>query len=121
MQRAGDRILVRASHDLKIEGESILARLKPRTQTDLFLFYKECLINISRHSDATKTIARLQADKQQITLSVSDNGSGQLGCDIPVSLQRRAKLLGAQVDIKSGIEGGSCVTLYVKFRWWRKC
>lgn len=121
MQRAGDRILVRASHDLKIEGESILARLKPRTQTDLFLFYKECLINISRHSDATKTITRLQADKQQITLSVSDNGSGQLGCDIPLSLQRRAKLLGAQVVIKSGIEGGSCVTLYVKFRWWRKC
>jgi len=120
MQRASERILVNATHDLTIDGEAILARLKPRTQTDLFLFYKECLINISRHSDATKVSIRLQANKQQITLNVSDNGSGQLGSDIPTSLQRRAKLLGAQVDVTSGSEGGSCVTLHFKLRWWRK-
>lgn len=120
MQRASERILVNTTHDLTIDGEAILARLKPRTQTDLFLFYKECLINISRHSDATKVSIRLQANKQQITLSVSDNGSGQLGSDIPASLQRRAKLLSAQINVTSGSEGGSCVTLHFKLRWWRK-
>jgi len=120
MQRAGDRILVHATHDLTIDGEAILARLKPRTQTDLFLFYKECLINISRHTDATEVSIRLKANQQQITLSVSDNGSGQLGSDIPASLQRRAKLLGGQVDVTSSLEGGSRVTLHLKLRWWRK-
>ena len=118
MQRAGDRILVHATHDLTIDGEAMLARLKPRTQTDLFLFYKECLINISRHTDATEVSIRLQANQQQITLSVSDNGSGQLGSDIPASLQRRAKLFGAQASVTTIAEGGSCITLTFKPRKW---
>lgn len=120
MQRAAERILVHATHELTIDGEAILARLKPRTQTDLFLFYKECLINISRHANATEVSIRLQANKQHITLSVSDNGSGQLESGIPASLQRRAKLLRAQVDVTTSAAGGSCVTLNLKLNRWPK-
>jgi signal transduction histidine kinase len=118
MELAAQRILVNTAHELSIEGGEYLPRLKPRTQLDLFLFYKECLINISRHSKATQASTRLQADEKQITLRVTDNGSGLSESEVPASLKRRAKLLGAQASVTTLAENGSCITLTFKPRRW---
>ena len=118
MELAAQRILVNITHKLDIEGGEYLPRLKPRTQLDLFLFYKECLINISRHSKATQASTRLQADGKQITLRVTDNGSGLSESEVPASLKRRAKLFGAQASVTTIAEGGSCITLTFKPRKW---
>ena len=100
MERAAKRIMAQLEHDIAIEGETHLKQLKPRTRMDLFLFYKECLVNISRHSGASQFSTRLTADSKRIHLTVSDNGRGILGSEgngIPSSLKRRARLLGASV------------------------
>eukprot|EP00903_Cladosiphon_okamuranus_P003541 g3539.t1 len=61
MQRASRRIIAKLDHRILIEGEEYLAKLKPRTRVDIFLFYKECLVNISRHSGASNFTTKLTA------------------------------------------------------------
>ena len=70
MKRSSDRLLADAEHNLTFEGEEYIHRLTPRKRIDLFLFYKECLINIVRHSHATCVASRLMAYPRPIHLSI---------------------------------------------------
>jgi len=115
MQRASQRIMADLEYDIVIEGEEHLARLKPRTRVDLFLFYKESLINVSRHSGATELSTRMVARPKEIQLTIRDNGRG-LSKGTPSSLRRRARLLGAKLDVSTPTEGGTCITLTLKTR-----
>jgi signal transduction histidine kinase len=137
MRRAAERIVVELKHDFNVQGEDHLARVHPRDQVNLFLFYKECLINSCRHSGATELITRLVIKARSLELSVTDNGSGhnaedaegaeedaQHGGDeeVPSSLQRRAKILGAHVTRTRPPGGGSCITLSMRTwnHWMRR-
>jgi signal transduction histidine kinase len=113
MQRAAERIMARLEHDFSIEGEDILQQLKPRTRADLFLFYKECLINIYRHSEATRFATRLTATPKEIVLKVTDNGRGMPDAE-PPSLKRRARLLKAKLSIENPELGGTSITLRLR-------
>lgn len=117
LKRSAQRIIANLEYSLSIEGEEILKALKPRTRVDLFLFYKESLININRHADASQVNIQLTANPQEIILRISDNGCGIPESEenmIPASLKRRAKLLGAQVSVEPSDTGGTCIQL--KFR-----
>lgn len=116
MQRAARRIMAKLDHELIIEGEPYLKKLKPRVRVDLFLFYKECLVNISRHASATAFSSHLSADKAGVRLIIRDNGIGideQQDGMTPKSLERRAGLLRAKVRIDHPAEGGTVVTLTI--------
>lgn len=116
MQRAARRIMAKLDHELIIEGEPYLKKLKPRVRVDLFLFYKECLVNISRHASATAFSSNLSADKAGVRLIIRDNGIGideQQDGMTPKSLERRAGLLRAKVRIDHPAEGGTVVTLTI--------
>lgn len=106
MRRTSDRMLADLKHEIEIEGEEALRDLDPQKRIDLFLFYQECLANIIRHSGATQVQSRLSATKNEIRLAVSDNGRG-IGGEVPASLKRRARLLGAEVvaGTSSGLLG----------------
>lgn len=116
MERAARRIMAKLDHELSVAGESYLKKLKPRIRVDLFLFYKECLVNISRHSQATSFSSHLSADQKGVTLTIRDNGIGiedrQVGYT-PKSLSRRARLLGAKVHVDHPSDGGTTVTLKI--------
>jgi len=121
MQRASNRIMAKLEHDISIDGEDALQRLKPRTRADLFLFYKECLVNISRHSEATKFTTHLMATNHEIHLKISDNGRGLVkseGNGIPPSIKRRARLLGAKVTTETPATGGTCIDLKLRTHHW---
>lgn len=121
MERADRRIMARLDHHSSIEGEDYLDRLNARSRFDLLMFYKECLVNISRHSDATKSSTHLKADENGIVLRVIDNGRGLAANEIdvvPSSLRRRAKLLGAKVTVTAPDSGGTCIQLKLKPRRW---
>ncbi|MDF7823628.1 hypothetical protein P4B35_06345 [Pontiellaceae bacterium B12227] len=113
MQRAAERIVTKQKHNLIIEGESLIPKLKQRTRINLFLFYKECLINISRHSGATELKTELTLTPKRVVLSITDDGKG-LAQDIPKSLQRRAKLFRARVHKETPPKGGTQITLHLK-------
>ncbi|MGJ8657459.1 MAG: histidine kinase [Akkermansiaceae bacterium] len=117
MARASRRIMAKLEHDIVIEGEAHLGRLTQQTRIDLYLFFKECLVNISKHSGATEFKTRLIADRKQVLLSISDNGRGvDEGERIPKSLKRRAKLLRAALHVETPESGGTSITLTLPVR-----
>ncbi|MDF7806342.1 histidine kinase [Pontiellaceae bacterium B12219] len=113
MRRTARRIMADLDYHISIEGEQVLDKLKPRAKADLFLFYKESLVNISRHSEATEVRINLTADSTEIYLTITDNGHGFIG-EVPTSLKRRARLLGGQVSSPTPASGGTCITLKFK-------
>jgi signal transduction histidine kinase len=122
MKRIAHRILAGLDYEIVVEGEEFLEKIKADTRDDLRLFYKECLVNVSRHADATEVITRLAGDRRMLRLTVSDNGRGigmseAGGRDMPSSLQRRGRFLGAKVFTTPSESGGTCVTLILKWPW----
>lgn len=121
MRRASNRIMAKLQHEISIEGEEHLKALPPRTRADLFLFYKECLVNISRHSGATKYTTNLKATDAGLRMRICDNGRGLEISEedgVPASLRRRAKLLGAKVTVNNPAGGGTCIELDLGTRKW---
>ena len=117
MLRTSKRMTADLQHKITFTGEQHLGELSPRKRLGLFLFYKECLNNILRHSGATEVVTRLVADAKQVNLRVSDNGHGMDGVSefpIPPSLRRRARLLGGQVTVEP--HGSSGVTIQLSVR-----
>ena len=118
MQHSAQHLLADMEHEISFEGEALLKKLPPHKRMDLFFFYKECLSNIIRHSGATRASTCLKVTPEKLRLSVTDNGRGLTG-KVPVSLKRRARLLGAQVTMARPAEGGLCIILQLKNRKWR--
>jgi signal transduction histidine kinase len=113
MTRTADRLLSDIEHSLSFENAGRLNLLRPRRRIDLFLFYKECLTNILRHSGATRVRICLSADPAGICLKVRDNGHGLNG-NTPGSLKRRARLLNARLTVDSPGSGGTEITLRLR-------
>ncbi|MGJ8639185.1 MAG: hypothetical protein ACSHYA_07300 [Opitutaceae bacterium] len=104
-----DRLLANIEHKLDVEGEPFLQRLPKRKRNDLFLFYKECLTNIARHAEASACRSHLSGSKREIKLVVEDNGLGIK--KTPASLQRRARLLRANLTTETPETGGTRIIL----------
>ena len=115
LRRAAGRMLVGLEHEMEIEGEEKLQLLSPKRRIDLLLFYKECLANIVRHSQATKVTTRITANSRVIDLVVGDDGISFTG-GLPPSLSRRARLVRAKVDIKRPEGEGTSIALKMKTR-----
>lgn len=113
MRHSSTSILADLDHEFLIEGEEHLDKIKPRKRIYIFLFYKECLTNLLRHSGATKVITRLRANPKELKLEVIDNGIGLNG-EVPLSLKRRARLLRTRATSEDPSKGGACVTLELK-------
>ncbi|EMI53477.1 sensor histidine kinase [Rhodopirellula sallentina] len=123
MKQSAERIGVQLEHEFSVEGNEFVEELRPRTRADLFLFYKECLVNVIRHSGATCLSTVLKASPSEVRLTIQDNGHG---CDdagdsgTPPSLKRRAKLLGAKVTVESRPQKGTRIDLQFKRRQWNQ-
>ena len=120
MARASRRIMAKLENDIEIKGEEYLSKLNQRTRVDLYLFFKECLVNISRHAVANKFKTCLTADRKQVLLIISDNGRGvdEEQDPIPKSLQRRADLLRATINVDCPDSGGTQIKLTLPIRRW---
>ncbi len=112
MKRSAGRLLADAEHEFHVEGDRFIQQLSPRKRSDLFLFHKECLTNILRHSQAAHIATHLCGSKKEIRLTVTDDGLGVNG--IPPSLKRRARLLRAQVSAAAPADGGTVITLRLR-------
>lgn len=117
MRRTTERLAADLEHEITFEGEPLLHRLKPAKRVDLMLFYKECLINVIRHSGATRVVSRVAMTPQQLTLSVADNGCGTQRT-VPFSTRRRARLLGGRAVATTPAEGGTLIQLTLPIHRW---
>lgn len=116
VQRISQRILAKLDHTLEVSGEEFIEQLDVHTQVDLFLFYKESLMNICRHSNATRASTQLTASSNELVLTISDNGKGLAEQSIPAALKRRAKFLKAKLTVEKDPEGGTTIRLRLRKR-----
>jgi signal transduction histidine kinase len=117
LRRAARGMIANLEYDFVMKGEDILKDMKPRNRADLYLFFKESLVNINRHANATKVNIQLTCDLRTIHLDISDNGCGILENEkrgVPASLKRRARLLKANVSMEQSETGGTRITLQIQ-------
>ena len=117
MRRNADRLLADLDHELIFEANGIITKMRSSRRIDLVLFYKECLINVIRHSGSTHVETRLMTKDKNLHLKVSDNGRGFPESEeskVPTSLRRRAKLLDGKVTVNNLETGGAQVHLFIK-------
>lgn len=96
--------------------ENILFKIDIDKSVTVYRIFQEIMTNISRHSKATKVNVNLKIEKHFLILEVSDNGDGfilethseSLGL---LGMKERARIQNATLDVKSGIEAGTTITL----------
>ena len=120
MRLSADRLLSDLNYDLHVAGEEHLRHLSPRKRIDMFLFYKECLANVLRHSGASHVSIHLTADPKSIRLLVSDDGRGLGDAEgkVPPSIHRRARILRGRVNTETTEPEGTRILLHVNTRSW---
>ena len=121
MRRIAHRMMEGYDYTITVSDKEQMARLKPLRCADLFLFYKECLVNISRHAHASCFDAMIEAKQGKIRLTITDNGSGMPAGMIPPSIKRRAKILRGKLSIESPVADtgqGTRIILVIPIRSW---
>ncbi len=122
IRRAARRMLTNIEHTELIENEVLLNGFETRARADLYLFYKECLVNICRHSGATQVTTEMKASDKEFHLKVEDNGCGlpeSMNGSVPPSLKRRARLLRTQVKAGPSATGGTAIEVTLRRRRFR--
>jgi len=108
--------------ETEITGNQL--QLQPETELMLFRIIQEALINIRKHSEATKVSIKLDFSEHQIKVFVFDDGrgfeipskiedftiSGKLGL---TGMQERVQLLGGVMNIVSEPGKGTSITIEV--------
>ncbi len=101
--------------------QSLAGRLPATMETAIFRIIQEALENIRAHAHATEAEIRLDCGREQLTVTIADNGQGfgangglaekrRLGL---VAMSDRAELLGGQLQIFSQPSRGARVVLTV--------
>ena len=95
--------------------------LDPDQATALFRIAQEALTNIAKHAGATRVTVKLTRSHQQVSLKITDNGSGIWQADRakPDSfglrgMAERASALGGTLNLEHAPGGGTVVAVKIK-------
>ena len=108
-----DGFTERTGIEIELEISPRFGRMKPNVELALFRVVQESLTNIHRHSGSRRAEIRIEYDLGQITLEISDRGSGisesgkmsfRRGVGIP-SMHERVTLIDGQINIESSSSG----------------
>lgn len=94
--------------------------VEDKVSITLFRICQETLNNIAKHSGASQALIEIDRSKNYLTLQISDNGKGieskklknSLSMGI-IGMHERAKIIGAELNIKSVSKMGTSVRLSV--------
>jgi signal transduction histidine kinase len=106
--------------DFKLTGTE--RRLKPAVELALYRLAQEALSNVVHHAQASLVALNINYSNQSVCLEVSDNGVGFAVPKSPaefasnghyglLGMQERAELIGATLNIHSGPERGTKMTV----------
>ena len=119
MRETAGRLLRGTDFNLECTSTRTAAKLTLDAKRHLFLFYKEAIHNIVKHSKADVVSIRLWDEGEQLGMEIIDNGIG-----LPVDgdrasvsvkkLKERADVLGGSLEVKSSSETGTSLRLLVK-------
>lgn len=119
MRETANRLLREIHFTLDCESNKTAAKLSLDAKRHLFLFYKEAIHNVLKHSQANSVAIRLWDEDDKLALEIRDNGVG-----IPTDrdqrptavnkLEDRARVLDGLLQIASSKETGTRIRLLVK-------
>lgn len=119
MRETAGRLLREINYTLECESNKTAAKLSLDAKRHLFLFYKEAIHNVLKHSQANRVSIRLWDEDDKLALEILDNGIGipMDGDSIPAcvhKLEDRARVLEGLLQIASSKEKGTQIRLLVK-------
>lgn len=119
MRETANRLMRDIEFHLDCHSEKTAARLSLDAKRHLFLFYKESLHNILKHSHASVVNVRIWDEDDQLCIEISDNGIGvpQDPGQRPAAmtkLEDRARLLRGTMQVSSAKNQGTHIRLAVK-------
>ena len=119
MRQTANRLLREMRFSLDCQSCEINAHLSLEAKRHLFLFFKEALHNIMKHSHADQVSVKVWNENDQLAIEIIDNGNGMPstpGTDVPGvrKLQERAHTLHGLFRVKSNQEHGTRIQLFVK-------
>ncbi len=119
MRETAGRLLREIDYTIDCESNKTAAKLSLDAKRHLFLFYKEAIHNILKHSRSNRVAIRLWDDHDKLALEIADNGIGlPLGPDQrPANVRKltdRARVLEANLNIQSSKDEGTRIRLIVK-------
>jgi signal transduction histidine kinase len=93
---------------------------------EIYLVFKECVNNLAKHSEATKTKIVIESENNNFVFILEDNGKGfdvaqsmnaydGMGGNGLVNMKRRTEDLSGEFLIDSNIGSGTKVTFKVPF------
>ncbi|MBC8126468.1 MAG: hypothetical protein H8M99_04890 [Gloeobacteraceae cyanobacterium ES-bin-144] len=119
MRETAGRLLREIDFNLDCESHKTTSKLSLDAKRHLFLFYKEAIHNVIKHSQATKVSIRIWDESDKLGLEITDNGVGipMVGENTPISINKledRARVLEGLLHIHSNKESGTQIRLLVK-------
>ncbi len=119
MRETANRLLREINFTLECESSRTASKLSLDAKRHLFLFYKEAIHNVLKHSQANTVSIRLWDEDDKLALEILDNGIGipNTTVDRPAAvnkLEDRAKVLDGLLHIASSSESGTRIRLLVK-------
>ena len=126
LRRLAQRFVDESGIETEFGADSLSGRLSARVEMGLLRIAEEALDNIRRHSSAGQVRMSLQAQDDQVTLSIDDDGVGfdpqiaahsaQQGTGFGlVGVRERARLLKGSLSIQSTEGHGTKLTVTVPF------
>lgn len=122
MRETASRLLRGFDYSIECKSSKTAAKLSLDAKRHLFLFYKEAIHNVLKHSGATKVSIRLWDQGDKLALEVKDNGRGlpmvllnEKEVPKPIrKLNERARVLEGKLDLRSEKNKGTDILLTVK-------
>ena len=119
MRDTATRLLREIEFTVECESNKTAAKLSLDAKRHLFLFYKEAIHNVLKHSQARSVSIRLWDEDDKLALEILDNGVGLplTANEKPTTvnkLEDRARVLNGLLQINSSKDTGTRVRLLVK-------
>jgi signal transduction histidine kinase len=120
MRETAGRLLREMEFTVECESSKTAAKLSLDAKRHLFLFYKEAIHNVLKHSKANRVSIRLWDEDDKLALEISDNGVGIPSNGLKESpttvnkLQDRAHVLDGLLQVVSAANDGTRIRLFVK-------
>ncbi|MFN7827633.1 MAG: two-component regulator propeller domain-containing protein [Acidobacteriota bacterium] len=119
---AGETLAAKGDIELKFSGTEEKVTLDVPKRRHVYLFFKETINNIVRHSGATEVRIEITVGGRELSLWVDDNGQGFAESELDphasggnglTGLRRRAAALGGTMRVDSRPGRGTRITLVV--------
>jgi two-component system NarL family sensor kinase len=116
----------KAGFETALETTGPIIKMEPQKELIIFRIVQETLNNILKHAEAKKIIIHASYFPDKLELQVTDNGKGvdlsplneeehhDFGLGIR-NMHNRAKLIGADFNMSSGLGKGTVVTIVIPF------